>query len=72
MYMFVLEFQKRMTVHKQQIKDPSTMKISLSEHFSNFAKTKDKYFSLFTFYKCPDDAAEQHRLVKETEFINKY
>ena len=61
-----------MTVCRQQIKDPRTRKITLSQHLNNYAKSKDKYFSLFPFYKFPDDATEQHRLVKETEFIYKY
>ena len=68
------EVKKHITVHRQQSKDPSTRKIPLSEHLpvSNCSKTKDKYFSLFPCYKFPEDATEQNRLIKETEFINTY
>ena len=61
-----------MTVHRQQIKDPSTRKIPLSAHLSECAGNKDNYFTLFPFYKFPINATEQHRIIKEAEFIKKY
>ena len=66
------ELRKRMTVHKQQIRDPSTRMIPLSGHISDCAKNKAKQFSLFPFYKFREDANEQERIVKETDFISKY
>ena len=66
------DLRKRMTVHRQQIKDPSTRKIPLSAHLSECAGNKDNYFTLFPFYKFPINATEQHRIIKEAEFIKKY
>ena len=63
------DLRKRMTVHRQQIKDPSTRKIPLSAHLSECAGNKDNYFTLFPFYKFPINATEQHRIIKEAEFI---
>ena len=55
------DLRKRMTVHRQQIKDPSTRKIPLSAHLSECAGNKDNYFTLFPFYKFPING-ERERL----------
>ena len=57
------------STYRQQIKDPSTRKIPLSAHLSECAGNKDNYFTLFPFYKFPINATEQHRIIKEAEFI---
>ena len=56
------DLRKRMTVHRQQKKDPSTRKIPLSAHLSECAGNKDNYFTLFPFYKLTINATEQHRI----------
>ena len=66
------DLRKRMTVHKQQIRDPNTRMIPLSGHISTCAKHKEKLFSVFPFYKFKDNANELDRTVKESEFILKY
>ena len=48
--------------------------IPLSEHLSKCAKSSSKKFSVFPFYKFPEEAKEQQRIIiiKEAEFISKY
>ena len=46
--------------------------IPLSGHLSSCTKNKDKPFTLFNFYKFPDNANEQQRVTKEAEFLTKY
>ena len=67
-----MELRKRMTVHRQQIRDPSTRMIPLSGHISRCAKNSAKQFHVFPFYKFKDTACELERTVKEAEFISKY
>ena len=66
------ELRKRMTVHRQQIKDPTINMIPLSSHLRTCAKDKENYFTLFPFYKFADNTNEQERIWKESEFITKY
>ena len=66
------ELRKRMTVHRQQIRDPTINMIPLNAHLRTCAKDKDNYFTLFPFYKFADNTNEQKRIVKESEFITKY
>ena len=66
------ELRKRMTVHRQQNRDPTINMIPLSAHLRTCAKDKDNYFTLFPFYKFADNTTEQERIVKESEFITKY
>ena len=66
------ELRKRMTVHRQQIRNPELRMIPLSEHSSKCAKSGSKKFSVFPFYKFPEEAKEQQRIIKEAEFISKY
>ena len=60
------ELRKRMTVHRQQIRNPELRMIPLSEHLSKCAKSSSKKFSVF-----PEEAKEQQRIIKEAEFISK-
>ena len=66
------ELRKRMTVHRQQIRNPELIMTPLSEHLSKCAKSSSKKFSVFPFYKFPEEAKEQQRIIKEAEFISKY
>ena len=66
------ELRKHMTVHRQQIRNPELRMIPLSEHSSKCAKSSSKKFSVFPFYKFPEKAKEQQRIIKEAEFISKY
>ena len=66
------ELRKRMTVHRQQIRNPELRMIPLSEHLSKRAKSSSKKFSVFPFYKFPEEAKEQQRIIKEAEFNSKY
>ena len=68
------ELRKRMTVHRQQTRDPTTNMIPLSAHLSlrTCAKDKENYFTVFPFYKFADNTTEQERIWKESEFITKY
>ena len=70
--MFVFVVCVRMTVDRQQIRNPELRRISLSEHLSKCAKSSSKKFSVFPFYKFPEEAKEQQRIIKEAEFISKY
>ena len=66
------ELRKPMTLHRQQIGDPTINMIPLSAQLRTCAKDKEKYFTLFPFYKFADNTTEQERIVKESEFITKY
>ena len=44
------ELRHRRTIHSQQIRDPSTKQIHLSEHFDKCGM-KNLKFELFPFYK---------------------
>ena len=66
------ELRKRMTVHRQQKRNPELRMIPFSEHLSKCAKSSSKKFSVFPFYKFPEEAKEQQRIIKEAEFISKY
>ena len=56
----------RFTVHRQQIRDPSTRQISLSEHLDTCA---NRNYSIFPFYQFPEGTTEPERINKETFFI---
>ena len=55
--------RKRFTVHRQQIKIPEYRKIQLSGHLENCG---NKNYTIFPFYKFPDEITEQERINKET------
>ena len=67
------ELRKRMTVHRQQIRDPTINMIPLSAHLRICAKDKENNFTLFPFYKFADNTTETqlNKNVKESEFITK-
>ena len=60
------ELRKRMTVHRQQIRDPTVNMIPLSADLRNCAKDKENYFTLFPFCKFADKTTEEERIVKES------
>ena len=63
------ELRKRMTVHRQQIRDPTINMIPLSAHLRTCAKDKENYFTHFPFNKFADNTTKQERIVKKSEFI---
>ena len=67
-----LTLRKRMTLHRQQIRDPSTRQIPVSEHLDLCAANKFPKFHVFPLYQCADNISEQIRVNKETVFIKKY
>ena len=67
-----MSLRKRMTVHRQQIRDPTTRQIALSEHLDVCARNKNPQFTIFPLYQCADKFTEQERINKETLFIQKY
>lgn len=62
----------RMTVHRQQIREPKYQCTSVSEHIRNCARNKSPNFTIFPFYKFLRDTTEKEREAKEKLFINKY
>ena len=64
--------RKRMTVHRQQIRDPATRMIPLSEHIDLCAANNIPQFRIFPLYQFADTATEQIRINKENLFIRKY
>ena len=61
-----------MTVHRQQIRDPTIRQITLSGHLENCARSKTPQFFIFPIYQCTNATTEQERINKETYFITKY
>ena len=62
--------RNRVTVHNQQIRDPNTRKIQLSQHLDECSYTGQKY-QIFPFFKLQNDSIIQ-RKQKETYFITKF
>ena len=62
------KLRNRRTVHEQQMRDPSTRQIPLSNHLNTCCNNEPK-FSIFPFYKFHSDNASA-RLSKERYFIN--
>ena len=58
--------RKRFTVHRQQIRDPETRQINLSEHLEICANGTN--YSIFPFYKV-NKPIKSLRLAKEAHFI---
>ena len=56
-----------MTVHAQQIRDPSTRQLPLSGHIDICCQTDPK-FTMFPFYKMHSESISA-RLAKEKHFI---
>lgn len=59
--------RQRVTIHNQQIRDPSTRKIQLSEHIDRCSSSDPKY-TLFPFYKMQFTDSTRRKL-KEEYFI---
>ena len=63
--------RNRVTVHKQQIRDPSTRMLGVSKHIDECAVGLTPQFSIFPFYKILS-SSENMRKNKEKLFISKY
>lgn len=61
------KLRNRLTVHKQQVKDPATRQLPLSAHLDVCSKSNPK-FSIFPFYKFHNNDVSA-RLSKEQFFI---
>ena len=61
----------RMTVHRQQIRDPTTRMLGVSKHIAECAKDIKPNFTVFPFYKV-FSPSESARKFKEQYFINKF
>nr|XP_022299146.1 uncharacterized protein LOC111107980 [Crassostrea virginica] len=62
----------RMTVHRQQIREPKYQCTLVSEHIRNCAVNKNPNFTIIPFYKFKCETTEQERETKEKLFIHKY
>lgn len=65
------DLRKRVTIHRQQIKDAELRKLPVSQHIHRCAKNITPQFTIFPFYKMNNDNT-QARLIKETHFIQKF
>ena len=61
------KLRTRRTIHAQQIRDPSTRQIPLSEHIDNCSQNNPK-FQMFLFFKMRTESISA-RLAKEKHFI---
>ena len=66
------DFRKRVTVHKQQIKEKNYEQIPLSGHIRNCAKNLQPNFYIFPMYYFFHSSTESERIIKEKRFIDKY
>ena len=62
------KLRNRKTAHEQQIRDPSTRQMPVSDHIDNCCKTEPKFY-IFPFYKFQNDDVSA-RLTKEHYFID--
>ena len=62
------ELRKRITVHRQHIRDPSVRKLKVSEHIDRCASTEPK-FKVFPAFKMKTDGVADRRL-REKQIIN--
>ncbi|MEW8544931.1 MAG: GIY-YIG nuclease family protein [Candidatus Thiodiazotropha sp.] len=60
--------RRRVTVHNQQIRDPKTRMLYVSEHLSICAHQKNSKFYMFPFYKMYSESTSLRR-TKENNFI---
>jgi hypothetical protein len=58
------ELRKRITVHRQQIRNPLTRMLKVSEHIDNCTQTEPK-FSVFPFYKMQTDSVLKRRQMEQ-------
>ena len=63
--------RNRVTVHKQQIRDPHTRMLGVSKHIDECAAALTPQFTIFPFYKILSPS-EVMRKNKERFFISKY
>ena len=63
------DFRKRVTVHKQQIRQAEYQQIPLSGHIRNCAKNKSPMFYIFPLYYFFHKSTESERTIKEKRFI---
>ena len=61
------DLRKRVTVHRQQIRDPNTRMLRVSEHIDLCNSEEPKFF-IFPFYKMPTESITARRQ-KEKQFI---
>ena len=61
--------RKRVTVHNQQIRDPRTRMLKVSEHIDICANTLNPKYYIFPFYKMYTESATLRR-ARENYFIN--
>lgn len=62
------DLRKRVTVHNQQIRDPSTRMLQVSAHIDNCSGAITPKYTIFPFFKMLDDSTVR-RKQKETFFI---
>lgn len=67
-----LTIRKRMTIHRQQIRDPTTRMIPLSGHIDTCAANLIPNFLVFPLYQFSTETTQQQRENKEQLFIQKY
>ena len=65
------QLKNRMTIHRQQINNPKTRQIKLSEHLENCARNHEHKFSVIPFYKIKR-SDEGSRKTIESFFISKF
>ena len=61
--------RERVTLHNQQIRDPSTRMLHVSDHISTYANRQDSKYYIFPFYKMYSESTSLRR-AKEKYFIN--
>ncbi|MCG7879609.1 MAG: GIY-YIG nuclease family protein [Candidatus Thiodiazotropha endolucinida] len=61
--------RQRVTIHNQQIRDPKTRMIKVSEHIANCAHDLNPKYNIFPFYKMYSESTTLRR-AKEKLFIN--
>ena len=62
----------RMTVHRQQIREPKYQCTLVSEHIKNCVVNTTPNFTIIPFYKFKCETTEQERETKEKIFFHKY
>ena len=60
--------RKRVTVHRQQIRDPNTKMLAVSGHIDSCAESMNPNFTIFPLFKMNSDSTSQ-RKAKEDYFI---
>ena len=61
--------RQRVTIHNQQIRDPKTRMLKVSEHIANCAHNLNPKYKIFPFYKMYSESTTLRR-AKEKFFIN--